>query len=229
MYTPIDESSVRTLVTRKGSLHIPGSILMTIPSFSLIFKRFSDWRTQAVYIKCIYSRHAPLYSPQLVQAHHPQLVGYKTRSKTNPTQGTCASSVLKRPKGRRSVEPNMRVNKSTCFLVHITWPVLTRQYTFCGTAPVATMSVLQESHTVPSYQRPPLLFQVQVEAVVLDKPDIMLGSRLGLAFTRSLSGIYWCMYHPVGYAWGLARVDLLSIYCTVVVTVFFIARDINFS
>jgi hypothetical protein len=75
----------------------------------------------------------------------------------------------------------------------------TRQLPSVVLPPVATDSVLQESHMVPSYQRPPLLFQGQVEAVELDKPldkpDIMLG----LAFTRSLSGIY-CMYHPVGYA-----------------------------
>ena len=51
----------------------------------------------------------------------------------------------------------------------------------------------------------------------VDKPDIMLG----LAFTHSLARIYWCMYHSVGNARGLARVGLLSIYCTVVVFFFF--------
>ena len=54
----------------------------------------------------------------------------------------------------------------------------------------------------------------------VDKPDIMLG----LAFTLSLASgedlLVYCMYHPIGYSRGLARVDLLSIYCTVVVFLF---------
>ena len=39
----------------------------------------------------------------------------------------------------------------------------------------------------------------------------------GLGIHSLTPRIYWCMYHPVGYARGLTQVDLILIYHTVVV------------